>query len=165
MRLPGWTWQTRVNGESPSMRSRVSMSLGLLLCLIFSSGLRAQTAPAAGSAKAQTQSGSSKVPDLSGDWSADPKRGGIGQRLSLSDIGGKNRGKESDIPYQPWALAKTMSERTPTGPDDRFDDTTDPSMKNCDPQGVPRIYMWPAKTKLVQTPEAVYILYQYGDNF
>ena len=148
------------------MRSRVSMSLGLLLCLIaFSSGLRAQTAPATNSAKAQTQSGSSKVPDLSGDWSADPKRGGIGQSLSLSDIGGKNRGKETDIPYQPWALAKTMSERTPTGPDARFDDTTDPSMKNCDPQGVPRIYMWPAKTKLVQTPEAVYILYQYGDNF
>ena len=29
----------------------------------------------------------------------------------------------------------------------------------------PRIYMWPAKTKFVQTPEAVYILYQYGDNF
>src|ERR1700680_2177097 len=147
-------------------RRSVRWWVGAFLCLIaFSPALCAQKAGAHVLGKAQSPSGTSKVPDLSGDWSADPKRGGIGQSLSLSDIGGKNRGKETDIPYQPWALAKTMSERTPTGPDARFDDTTDPSMKYCDPQGVPRIYMWPAKTKFVQTLEAVYILYQYGDNF
>ncbi len=128
------------------------------IALLFTPFVGAQTSAPAGSAAAQTGGVSSKIADVSGDWSADPKRGGIGQSLSLSDIGGKNRGKEPDIPYQPWALAKTMSERTPTGPDARFDNTTDLSMKYWDPQGVPRIYMWPAKTKLVQTPDTVYCI-------
>jgi hypothetical protein len=35
----------------------------------------------------------SKVADLSGDWAPDPKRGGIGQSLSLSDNGGRQRGE------------------------------------------------------------------------
>ena len=148
------------------MRSFLIASLaGFALLAVLSPVARAQMPAPSQQAKTTAQTNSSKAADLSGDWTADPKRGGIGQSLSLSDIGGKNRGKEPDIPYQPWALQKTMSERTPTGPDARFDDTTDMSMKYCDPQGVPRIYMWPAKTKFVQTPEAVYILYQYGDNF
>ena len=46
----------------------------------------------------------SKVPDLSGDWMADPKRGGFGQSLSAADPGGRMRGKEPDIKYLPWAL-------------------------------------------------------------
>ena len=40
------------------------------------------------------QSGSAKVPDLSGDWIADRTRGGFGQSLSLTDMGGRNRGNE-----------------------------------------------------------------------
>jgi hypothetical protein len=35
------------------------------------------------------------------------------------------RGKEPDIAYQPWALEKAMSEYPATGPDGRYELTTD----------------------------------------
>jgi hypothetical protein len=111
------------------------------------------------------QSGSVKVADLSGDWAADRARGGFGQSLSLSDMGGRNRGNESDIPYQPWARAKTLSEKTSTGPNAQSEQTTDPQVIYCEPPGVPHIYLWPIKTKFIQTPEAVYILYELGPFF
>ena len=111
------------------------------------------------------QSGSAKVVDLSGDWIADRARGGFGQSLSLSDMGGRNRGNETDIPYQPWARAKTLSEKTSTGPNAQFEQTTDPQVIYCEPPGVPHIYLWPIKTRFVQTPEAVYILYELGPFF
>ena len=148
------------------MRNRLVASATALMAVIaISSMLRAQTAAPSPGATAGSQSGSSKVPDLSGDWTPDRTRGGIGQSLSISDIGGRNRGKEPDIPYQPWALAKTMSERPSTGPDPQFDTTTDPQVIYCEPPGVPHIYLWPAKTKFIQTPEAVYILHEIGPFF
>src|SRR6478609_10184538 len=69
-----------------------------------------------------------RVVNLSGDWSPDRSRGGMGQSLSLSDPGGRKRGNEDDIPYQPWARAKTLSEKTSTGPDPQFEATTDPQV-------------------------------------
>jgi len=116
-------------------------------------------------ARTPVQGASSKAADLSGTWAPDPKRGGIGQSLSLSDSGGRNRGKEPDIPYQPWALEKTLSEKPSTGGASQFDETTDPQVLYCEPPGVPHIYLWPIKTKFVQTPEAVYILYELGPYF
>ena len=103
----------------------------------------------------------SKVPDLSGDWSVV----NFGQSLSAADPGGRMRGKEPDIPYKPWALAKTMSEFPPTGPDANFERNTDPNIHYCEPLGLGRIYMYPAKTKFIQTPEAVYILHELGPAF
>ncbi len=103
----------------------------------------------------------SKVPDLSGDWSLV----NFGQSLSAADPGGRLRGKEPDIPYKPWALAKTMSEFPPTGPDANFEQNTDPNIHYCEPLGLGRIYMYPAKTKFIQTPEAVYILHELGPAF
>src|SRR2546427_4444252 len=108
----------------------------------FSPRLRAQTA---------------KPADLSGDWAPDRARGGMGQSLSLSDIGGRKRGNEDDIPYQPWARAKTLSEKTSTGPNSQSEETTDPQVVYCEPPGVPHIYLWPIKTRFIQTQEAVYI--------
>ena len=35
-------------------------------------------------------------------------------------------------------------------------------MLYCEPPGVPHIYLWPIKTKFVQSAEAVYILYELG---
>ena len=140
--------------------SIVVSAIALAAVMTFSSTLRAQTAPAGRGAGAG-QAGS-RVPDLSGDWSPDGRRGGIGQSLSISDAGGRNRGKEDDIPYQPWALQKTMSERPSTGPNPQFDETTDPQVIYCEPPGVPHIYLWPAKTKFIQTAEAVYILHEIG---
>jgi hypothetical protein len=148
------------------MRNRLVVSAAALITVAtFSPALRAQTAAPPRGAAANSQSGSSKVADLSGDWAPDGRRGGIGQSLSLSDNGGRLRGKETDIPYQPWALAKTLSEKTSTGADPRFDETTDPQVIYCEPPSVPHIYLWPIKTKFVQTPEAVYILHELGPFF
>ncbi len=148
------------------MRNRVAVLTTAVLAVAgFSIGLRAQTAaPAAPprAAAAPSQSGSSKPADLAGDWAPDGRRGGIGQSLSLSDIRGLKRGQEDDIPYQPWARAKTLSEKTSTGPDPKFGETTDPQVRYCEPPGVPHIYLWPIKTKFIQTPEAVYILHELG---
>jgi len=127
--------------------------------------LRARTAAHPRGVTAQSQSGSTKVPDLSGDWSPDNQKGGIGRSVSFSDPGGDLRGKEPDIPYQPWALQKTLSEYPPVGVDARYDVTTDPFIHYCEPLGVGRIYMYPARTKFVQTSDAVYILHEVGEQF
>ena len=105
----------------------------------------------------------SKPADLSGDWAM--VFGEFGQSLSAADPGGRMRGKEPDIPYKPWSLAKTMSEVPPTGPDAKFEQNTDPNIHYCEPLGLGRIYMYPAKTKFIQTPEAVYILHELGPGF
>ena len=103
----------------------------------------------------------SAVPDLSGDWSVM----NIGQSMSAADPGGRMRGKEPDIPYQKWALDYTMKQFPPTGPDAAFERTTDPHIHTCEPLGLGRVYMYPAKTKFVQTPEAVYLLHELGPAF
>ena len=102
----------------------------------------------------------SKVPDLSGDWALG--LGGIGQSMSAADPGGRLRGKEPDIPYQRWALEYTMKQFPPTGPDAAFERTTDPHIHTCEPLGLGRIYMYPGKTRFVQTPEAVYLMHELG---
>jgi hypothetical protein len=108
--------------------------------------------------------GSSKIPDLSGTWTRDSKRGGFGSSLSLSDPGMRKRGHEDDIPYQQWARDKTLAQVTSTGPEAQFEKSTNPQMW-CEPVGIPGVYGWPAKTKFAQTPDAVYILYEYGVSY
>jgi hypothetical protein len=137
----------------------------LLAAVAFSRSLRAQTAAASGTTASKAQGATSQIPDLSGDWSLDNKKGGIGQSISLSDPQGKLRGKEPDIPYQPWALQKMLSEYPPTGPDTQYDKTTDPYIHYCEPLGIARVYMYPARTRFVQTADAVYILHEQGEQF
>src|ERR1700704_2599128 len=91
--------------------------LSLTAVAAGSRALRGQAPPSPGAA------GASKPADLSGDWAADRTRGGFGQSLSISDMGGRKRGNEDDIPYQPWARTKTLSEKPSTGPDPHFDET------------------------------------------
>jgi hypothetical protein len=138
--------------------------------------LRAQDAAAAPATGPQNKTGNSNlsstisgnpsgvIPNISGDWNRDGKRGGFGSSLSLADPTGAKRGSEPDIPYQEWARAKTLSERPNTGADAQFGNSTNPQLW-CDPVGVPAVYQWPAKTRFVQTPDAVYILYEYGVSF
>src|ERR1700722_1577323 len=130
--------------------------------VLFSTVSHAQAPAQSGMPMTPEQMKSSIVPDLSGDWAADGKKGGIGQSLSSADSGGKMKGKEPDIPYQPWALAKTMSEVSSTATGGDYGKTTDPQVKYCDPPGVGKILMWPAKTYILQTPNIVYILYEFG---
>ncbi len=148
------------------MRTRFMFSaIALIAMAPFSANMFAQAPAPAKADTAQAQTNSSKIPDLSGDWVADGAKGGIGQSLSAADPGGKLKGKEPDIPYQPWALAKTMSEISSTAPGGDYGKTTDPQVKYCDPAGVGKILMWPAKSYLIQTPNIVYILYEYGPNW
>jgi hypothetical protein len=109
----------------------------------------------------------SKVADLSGDWALDsrPGKGGIGQSLSAADPGGRMRGKEPDIPYQPWAREYTLKQIPATGPDGMFERTTDPYIHTCEPLGLGRTYMYPNKTRFIQTPDAVYMLHELGPTF
>lgn len=148
------------------MRNHLAVSTAaLMVAVAFSPWLGSEAPAAAPGGEAAGQAATSRVPDLSGDWAPDPKRGGIGQSLSLSDSAGRNRGKEGDIPYQPWALEKTLSEMPSTGASAQFDQTTDPQVLYCEPPGVPHIYLWPIKTKFVQTDEAVFILHELGPYF
>jgi hypothetical protein len=141
------------------MRNFLAIASGVLVAgLVLPIGLRAQ----AGLPADPSKSASSAAADLSGSWSPDGKRGGVGQSFSLSDPQGKQAGAETDVPYLPWAQEKTKAEKASAGPTATFEGTTDPVVKYCDPYGVPRIYMSPSKVKFVQTPEAVYILYEYG---
>ena len=95
------------------------MAAAFLLVLVFLSGQPAGQAPAPAGppmdlSKLQTcvplgppaNLKPSAAPDLSGAWL---RTGGL-QSVSAVDTGGKMRGKEPDIPYQPWALQKMMAE-------------------------------------------------------
>ena len=147
------------------MRKPLVISAIVLFAVIASRPiLQAQTAAPAKAATNSSPAASSKIPDLSGAWARDGKRGGFGASLSPSDPGMKKRGNEDDIPYQPWAREKTLSEITSTGPQAQFERSTNPQMW-CEPVGIPAVYGWPAKTKFGQTPDAVYILYEYGVSY
>ncbi len=149
------------------MRVRFGVSTYLLIAaLAVAPTLSAQVA--APSEKTKNQS--SEHVDLSGVW------GNLGNSVpaagsketegpyQLSPKGTmKDAGTPADgVPYQPWAMAKLQSERPPSGPRATFDRTTDPNIQYCELYGVPRIYNSPSKFKFVRTPEAVYILYEYG---
>lgn len=137
------------------------LNLSIVLMAAFGSFTLLYAQNGAPSENRQAQQDSSKIPDLSGSWL---RKMGI-QSISNSDIGGQKRGHEEDIPYQPWALEKTMSEKPPTGPDNQFDQTTDPWILYCEPPGLVRVYMEPGRTKFVQTPDAVYILHEVMQTF
>ena len=77
------------------MRNHLVLTVISLAALTaLSPGLRSRV-----QAAAQAPGASSKLADLSGDWTPDGRRGGIGQSQSISDIGGRKRGQEDDIPY------------------------------------------------------------------
>jgi hypothetical protein len=101
-----------------------------------------------------------QVPDLSGIW-----LGKAVQSLSPSDPMAQKPGAEGDIPYTPWALAKMKSERPATGPNQTFENTTDPALKFADPDGYPRASIHPMKFKIVQTPDYIYQLWEYNKSW
>ncbi|MBZ5661319.1 MAG: hypothetical protein LAO08_13010 [Acidobacteriia bacterium] len=149
------------------MRDRFGVSIGVLLvALALSQGLSAQSALPQGTAKNQ---GTDHV-DLSGVWGnlggsvpaagAEQPKGPymMSPKGTMQDAGTPADG----VPYQPWAMKKLLAERPPSGPRATFDSSTDPNILYCELYGVPRIYNSPSKFKFVQTPEAVYILYEYG---
>jgi hypothetical protein len=103
----------------------------------------------------------SAVPDLAGAW----VRGGPLQSISNSDVGAELRGKEPDIPYQPWALKRMLSEVPPTGPFAEPHRTTDPWTIYCEPNGPVRVYAHPGRTEFVQLPDRVLMLHEIMQQF
>lgn len=128
--------------------------LAVTLAAVLTLPLRApaQTGATPSSAK---QPAAATIPDLSGDWNS-----GAGASWNPKDRNG--RLLEDGTPYQPWALAKLKTERPGFGANATFDKTTDPNIISCDPEGLPRIFFVPAKFRLVQTPDAVFMLFEYG---
>ncbi len=153
-----------MSGKSVMAAAVMMAALGFSTNTWAQSKTPAAPATSAQAVSAQNKGGSSKIPDLSGAWTRDGSHGGFGSSLSLSDPGMKKRGHEDDIPYQPWAREKTLAQVTSTGPDAQFEKSTNPQMW-CEPVGVPGVYGWPAKTKFAQTPDAVYIVYEYGVSY
>ena len=140
------------------MRNLILHSAAVLLGMIALSGRFGSSNSAAGKTQAAAQA---NIPDLSGDWGSPVGAGAAG--FVASDPTEKKTGTpQDDTPYQPWALAKLIAERPENGPRATFENTTDPRLKYCDPVGVPRIYLVPTQFRFVQTPDIVYILYQYG---
>ncbi len=109
---------------------------------------------------AQGPRDASTIPDLSGAWRGQPL-----MSVSTTDPGGRARGKESDIPYQPWALEKMLAEVPPTGPAGEPHRTTDPWIRYCEPNGPIRIYAHPGRTSFVQLPDRVLILHEVMQQF
>jgi hypothetical protein len=130
------------------------------ICAAAAAALIAATAPAL----AQTAQAGAAV-DLSGNWGY-----AIGNSFSPKGTA-QDAGTPADgVPYQPWALEKFKSHHTMSGPNATFasrdaslevTDGSDP-VEQCVPHGVPRILTWPAKFKFLQSPDVVYILYEYG---
>jgi hypothetical protein len=102
------------------------------------------------------------APDISGDWGYTEGHS-AGFTFSITDPTGSKAGTpEDDTPYKPATLAKLRAERPENGPNATFENSTDPRLKYCDPIGIPRIYLVPTQFRILQTPDIVYILYQYG---
>jgi hypothetical protein len=143
------------------MRNHPSLIVtAVIVMAVFQPRVSAQIAVAP-----QDSNQSSKVPNLAGTWRNDNKRNGKARSISLSDPRGTKRGGEDDIPYQPWALAKTLSEKPLVGSGAGRQDTTDPAVKYCEPFGIPRIQLRPGAFRLVQTPDLVYVFYEQGPNY
>jgi len=102
----------------------------------------------------------SQPPDLSGIWQGKPV-----QSLSASDPTGQKPGAEGDIPYTPWAIARMKTERPAFGQNQTFEKTNDPALKYADPDGYPRASIHPMRFKIVQTPDAVYQLWEYNKSW
>lgn len=142
----------------------------LVIMLSSSSATLAQAAKPSDTdkqtSKSNTAAGATSHVDLSGNWGY-AIGGSFSPKGGPADVGTPADG----VPYQPWALEKLKSRKTMSGPNATFatrvgsslatTDTTDP-LEQCDPHGIPRIYTWPAKFKFLQTPDVVYILYEYG---
>jgi hypothetical protein len=147
-------------GISPrpnSKRDRLLASHGVLWPAVWLLGI---VALISGCSAASAGKPIPQPPDLSGIW-----QGKAIQSLSPSDPSAHKPGAEGDIPYTPWALAKMKAQVPATGPNANFDTTTDPAIRYADPDGYPRASIHPMRFKIVQTPDAVYQLWEYNKSW
>jgi len=116
-----------------------------LILLSGAPGIEAQTAGESGAGN--------RVPDLSGIWML-----GGGMDAGL----GGRRFNMAEPPLQPWALEKYQGAREGiTDPNEGGHDQLDPSYY-CFPPGAARSMIMPFPWEIVQTPEVVYILFEFN---
>ena len=133
----------------------------LLLCLALAGvafavePLPAYAQGSASRAKAKSGASNASVPDLNGYWNI---KGGS-PSWDPADPAGKN---PDALPMLPWARQKLEAARPPFGAKATFDAVNDPVQKYCDPPGVTRLYQYPYEFLFIQTPDTVYILYEFS---
>lgn len=110
------------------------------------------------SAQAKSQDKNTK-PDLSGTWTG---KFGPGQAADSWDVTDPRGKKPEALPLTAWGLEKLKATRPPFGANQTFDNTTDPVQKYCDTPGTTRLYLYPWQFAIVQTPDTVYILYEFS---
>ena len=92
----------------------------------------------------------------------DRTRGGLARASASPMPAAEIAGKKPTSPISRGRSKRRCPRSRRREPNPQFDETTDPQVIYCEPPGVPHIYLWPAKTKFIQTPEAVYILHEIG---
>ena len=131
------------------------------------STLLAQTVARPAEAKAQK-------PDLSGLWGPVPISPGtmvpeaMSSRLPDGEVALTWDPSDpfglhpEQAPMTPWARERFKTVRPPFGINQTFEAINDPVQKYCDPPGVSRIYDYPWQFTFVQTPDVVYVLYEFS---
>jgi hypothetical protein len=138
-------------------RTRMKTKLVVFFLLgftVFSLSVQAQTAAPSAAAAKQDAQRSTPAPVFSGYWAI------VGGAPSW-DPSDPRGTKPEGLPMTPWAMAKLKAARPPFGANATFDNTNDAVQKYCDPPGVTRLYEYPWQFTLVQTPDVVYILYEF----
>ena len=137
------------------MRNRVvALMLAGIAGVALSSSLLAQTAKQAGSAKAAADSAPAPYHDLSGVW-------------NMHSTPAQRKFTGSTYTAEPpemtaWATEKYNSEKPSNGPRTHsLKETDDPVLKLCLPPGTPRIYLQPFPFQIVQTPQEIFMLFEY----
>jgi hypothetical protein len=146
-----------------------SMICGALMVFVVSAALFAQwparqapgvprTADGKVDLNAPTPRTADGKPDLSGLWMArpGPELNPPAGRPPLASFGNAGINMKGDLPFQPWAAAlqkKRASEYSKDNPDGL-----------CLPESLLQLHQDPQPLKVVQTPEAIYIIYEtnYG---
>jgi len=128
----------------------LAVSMGLLCCPAI---LLAQTAAPPNSANSRGARTSTEVPDLSGNWTVAPGS----PSWDPSDPRGT---KPDQLPLTPWARERLQANKPPFGAQQTFE-PNDPHQRYCDPPGPFRMYSYPWQFTVVQTPDHVYMLFEY----
>lgn len=150
---------------------RLAGSMVVLAAVLASSYvLFAQTSGGAGAAKPQTAATAKAAagktawgePDISGEW--EPH-----MPASAREWGGYSFASHKDVVplMTPWGKAQYEMTKPSWGPRAVVDSTdmvnpTTGKEIGCFPTGVPRIWVHPFPTKIVQTPGVVYFLYEFN---
>jgi hypothetical protein len=149
------------------MRSRLAVLVAMLIVpLGFSGRALAQKAPGSG-----TQPGKDKsvtlmlapgTPDLSGAWNMLKADGGFWASYAPDDKYGL---KGLQPPMTEWGSAKFKTAVPAQGIDQHQTGVNDPTVFQCLPPSVPRVYMEPNPVEFIQLPGRVIELFELGNEW